>query len=241
MTAERKSADSKASRKSGRMSENWKPVLGYEGHYEISDYGRVRGVERVVPHPMFGTMTKKAADIKLKSHKDGYLVVTLHREGKRKTRMVHQLVLESFREVRPEGMETRHLDGNPKNNHISNLKWGTPKENSADIDLHGNRYWRNQTHCIKGHPFSGDNLMLEREGKKRVCRECRRAKDRKIYARDKAEGKYGISNRDKTHCKNGHEFSPENTSFEREGKKRVCRTCRRDRERARRVATKSKI
>lgn len=211
--------------------------MGYEEHYKISDHGRVRGVERVVPHARFGTMVKKAADIKLKNHKDGYLVVTLHKEGKRKNRMVHQVVLEAFVGPRPEGMETRHLDGDPKNNHVSNLAWGTPKENSADIDRHGRRWQTNKTHCAKGHPFSGDNLAHDKNGK-RVCRECRRAKDRRMYAREKAEGKHGTYNGEKTHCKNGHEFTPENTYQAKGRKHRQCRTCHKNREAARRAKLK---
>jgi hypothetical protein len=55
------------------------------------------------------------------------------------TRSVHHLVLELFVGPRPPGMECRHLDGNPQNNHRSNLAWGTSKENVADQYLHGTR------------------------------------------------------------------------------------------------------
>ena len=50
---------------------------------------------------------------------------------------VHRLVLDAFVGPRPEGMECRHLDGNPSNNALSNLCWGTPKENGEDAVAHG--------------------------------------------------------------------------------------------------------
>jgi hypothetical protein len=53
-------------------------------------------------------------------------------------RYVHRLVLEAFAGPCENGMETRHLDGNPSNNHLANLKWGTIEENTSDRDRHGN-------------------------------------------------------------------------------------------------------
>lgn len=53
------------------------------------------------------------------------------------TTYIHKLVLETFVGPRPEGMECRHLDGNPANNQLDNLAWGTPVENAADRTRHG--------------------------------------------------------------------------------------------------------
>lgn len=50
---------------------------------------------------------------------------------------VHKLVLSSFVGQRQEGMVCRHLNGNPHDNRLSNLCWGTPKENVADSIRHG--------------------------------------------------------------------------------------------------------
>lgn len=51
---------------------------------------------------------------------------------------VHRLVLETFVGPPPmKGMHTRHLDGDPSNNRLENLRWGTPEENSADRVRHG--------------------------------------------------------------------------------------------------------
>jgi hypothetical protein len=63
----------------------------------------------------------------------GHLFVSLYRgDGIKRKRYVHQLVLDAFVGACPEGMECRHLDNNPSNNDVSNLAWGTKKENEAD-------------------------------------------------------------------------------------------------------------
>jgi hypothetical protein len=54
-----------------------------------------------------------------------------------KQRLVHQLVLEAFVGPRPESCEARHLDGDPSNNKLDNLAWGTKAENQADKLRHG--------------------------------------------------------------------------------------------------------
>lgn len=71
-------------------------------------------------------------------HSDGYLTVRLNRNGRRYRRRVHQLVLRVFGEPRPSPHhEVRHLDGDPRNNHIDNLAWGTRADNAADRERHG--------------------------------------------------------------------------------------------------------
>lgn len=67
----------------------------------------------------------------------GYVRVTLSENNETKRFYVHQLVLLSFAGPCPLGMECRHLDGDPTNNHRDNLCWGTPKQNGEDKVRHG--------------------------------------------------------------------------------------------------------
>jgi len=67
----------------------------------------------------------------------GYRQFLLRLNGESYTRFAHHLVLEVFVCHRPTGMECRHLDGDKTNNRLSNLAWGTPKENAADKCKHG--------------------------------------------------------------------------------------------------------
>lgn len=218
--------------------ETWKEIPGYEGWYEVSDIGTVRSMDRAVEHARFGVQNRKGKVIKAKETEDGYLMVRLSKNGVRKGKLSHRLVLEAFVGPCPEGMEARHLDGNPKNNSVDNLQWGTPKENAADKKRHGTEPWSRRTHCKNGHEYNEENTAW-RNGS-RVCRECFREKDRRRYAKAKANGAHpNILNGDKTHCKHGHEFTPENTRLERNGKKRVCRTCGKLREKARRDRLKA--
>lgn len=70
---------------------------------------------------------------------DGYPSVRLRvAVGVRKRMAVHKLVAFAFLESRPSDQhEIRHLDGDKNNNHVSNLAWGTRKENAADREAHG--------------------------------------------------------------------------------------------------------
>jgi hypothetical protein len=68
--------------------------------------------------------------------RSGHIVASLGR-GNHNVRYIHRLVLESFSGPCPEGMECRHLDGDPSNNRLGNLAWGTRVENMADKARHG--------------------------------------------------------------------------------------------------------
>lgn len=68
---------------------------------------------------------------------DGHLFVRLYQNNKAYTRRVHRLVLETYSSNCPKGMECRHLNGNPKDNRLCNLKWGTHSENMQDAVRHG--------------------------------------------------------------------------------------------------------
>ena len=111
------------------MNETWKPVVGWEGFYEVSDAGRVR---RVVEIPKYrrGKILSPVIGPK------GYLQVTLS-NGHLGNFKIHCLVLEAFVGPRPKGAVTRHLDGDPGNSRLANLTWGTRSENEQDKVLHG--------------------------------------------------------------------------------------------------------
>jgi hypothetical protein len=112
----------------------WKPIPGYPG-YEVSETGLVR------------TWRKRNARARPPAEPrivqwvvgdNGRAQVSLSLDGKVKNRQVHQLVLEAFVGPRPEGCVGRHVvDNNPLNNCLSNLAWGTPKQNQEDRLVHG--------------------------------------------------------------------------------------------------------
>lgn len=112
--------------------ENWKPVPDFETVYEASDRGRVRSVRYIDARGR----VRKSRLMEPIVHTNGYPCVRLTKARKRIRRSVHQLVLEAFVGPKPENQCARHLDGNPLNNQLSNLKWGTYSENAKDCVKH---------------------------------------------------------------------------------------------------------
>jgi len=120
------------------MAEIWKSVLNWEGHYEVSNRGRVRSLARGMNAGWCGFQTKKGRVIR-SWKRQGRIFISLFGDGRRATATVHRLVLEAFVGPRPRGMESRHLDGNVSNNALDNLTWGTKEENENDKFRHGTR------------------------------------------------------------------------------------------------------
>ena len=157
------------------MDESWRPVLGYEGLYEVSDQGRVRSVGREVMRSNGRKHTVAPKVRKPAKMPKGHLRVTLIRDAELQTFTVHGLVLTAFRGERPHGAVTRHLNGDPSDNRLVNLEWGTGSQNQYDAVAHGAHYLSSKTHCIRGHRLEAPNLV--RVPGRRVCRACRREHD----------------------------------------------------------------
>ena len=105
----------------------WREVPGHPA-YVVSRTGQIIGPRGLVLRPMRMTT--------------GHLYVIT---GDRRKLWVHHAVLLAYVGPRPAGQECRHLDGNPRHNHASNLAWGTRTENMRDRALHGTeRYGENK-------------------------------------------------------------------------------------------------
>lgn len=116
--------------------EIWKPFPKYTG-YDVSNFGGVRS------HLIQGTSKTRDIARVIKPtiyHNDRhpYPVVSI-RVGNDKQRAfsIHRIVMETFNPRPYDGLVCRHLDGNPLNNHLSNLRWGTHAENMRDRIYHG--------------------------------------------------------------------------------------------------------
>lgn len=166
----------------------WRSVSGYEGFYEVSSDGQVRGCQRTV-----GAANGKTKVITSKPLKptvqqpSGHLHVSLYRERKRYHRAVHRAVLEAFVGPCPDGMEACHRDGNPANNSVENLYWGTRASNVADSLRHGTHFWAKRTHCKNGHEFTPENTF-DRGNGRRGCYTCNRKWKAEYKARQREKG-----------------------------------------------------
>lgn len=114
--------------------EQWRPVPGYEGFYEVSDMGRVRSLPRKVRQG-WRAFSAPGRVLKPWSKNKAYLSVTLCGPDSKRHIFVHRLVLAAF--VGPSDMQVRHLNGNPEDNRLQNLRYGTAAENAADRARHG--------------------------------------------------------------------------------------------------------
>lgn len=111
------------------MVEEWKPVVGFEGYYEVSDLGKVRSLDRTVPCKKSGVSKRKGKLLNIYLRKE-YLAAALSKGGKGKAKFVHRLVAESFI-PNPLGKPcVNHEDGNKLNNNKTNLSWCTYSENT---------------------------------------------------------------------------------------------------------------
>ena len=118
------------------MKEIWKPVVGLERKYAVSNLGNVKSLTRLVRHPKGGMRLIKGRILKQSSNRQNYKIVGLSVDCKCKTFLVNRLVLIAFNPVDGyEDLVTRHNDDNPENNNISNLCWGTPQDNANDMKL----------------------------------------------------------------------------------------------------------
>lgn len=124
-----------------QCTEEWRPVPGWKDLYEVSSMGRVRSLDRSVTYTRGEkqiTDRRRGVLLSLKPDSKGYARVTL-RDGSRKTTIgVHRTVLMAFKGDPPsERSHSRHLNGDPQDNRVANLAWGTAAENAQDRSDHG--------------------------------------------------------------------------------------------------------
>ncbi len=97
--------------------EEWRDVVGWEGIYSVSNYGKV--------------MNNKTAKLrKFRKEKLGYLSVDLWNNGYMKRLKIHRMVAQAFLPNTFDKPQVNHIDGNKENNVCYNLEWTTAKENS---------------------------------------------------------------------------------------------------------------
>ena len=101
--------------------EFWKPVVGYEGLYEVSNLGRVKSLSY--------NHSGKEKNLKTWNDRLGYCRVQLNKDGKRKSCLIHRLVYEAFIGMIPKSKEIDHIDRIRDNNSVSNLRVVSHKEN----------------------------------------------------------------------------------------------------------------
>lgn len=149
-------------------AEEWRALPEYVGIYEVSDLGRVRSLPRV---SIYGRRIQ-ARILSQWTHPSGHKIVKLSRDGVYRLGKVHRLVLLTFAGPPPVGHEALHGDGDPGNNRLVNLSWGSRSDNLYDRVRHGTHHQANKTHCPQGHSYDAVNTYRTLDGKRRMCKKC---------------------------------------------------------------------
>ena len=113
--------------------EIWKDIEGYEGFYQVSNYGRIKSLERKVFNG-FGYRTIRERVLKTGISSHGYSIVNL---GYKKSKTVHRLVAKHHLDNPKNYDVVCHKDNDPTNNNISNLYWGTQSMNMQQCSREG--------------------------------------------------------------------------------------------------------
>lgn len=111
------------------MTEEWKPVVGYEGYYEVSNIGNVRTVERMISDTRCCRYVRPSVVMRPFVDRKGRLRFILTKDKCRKISSAHRLVAMAFIPNPDNLPEVNHKDENPKNNRVENLEWCTSEYN----------------------------------------------------------------------------------------------------------------
>lgn len=111
--------------------EKWRYIEGYRNHYQVSSFGRVKGLKRTVTRRNGWKHTTNERIMKQSNHRCGYLEIILCLEGKQKCYKVHRLVASAFIDNLNQKKFINHKDCNKKNNKMENLEWVTKAENNS--------------------------------------------------------------------------------------------------------------
>lgn len=167
--------------------EEWRPVVGWEGFYAVSDWGRVKSCQRVVMRSNGASYTCGERILKTRTAGvDGLLMVSLWRGGDHTDYLVHNLVLEAFVGPRPAGLQGLRSDGDRANNRLENLHWGTRSEMMHIMVQNGTHPQASKARCDRGHEFTLENTYTLPNGG-RSCIQCQADRGRAWYEDNREE------------------------------------------------------
>lgn len=133
------------------VGEIWKDIPMLEGFYQISNFGNVRSMDRVVSRMGLHPNTIKGKIMKFSINRDGYVYYRLYKESKKKMIFPQREVAKLFLQNPYNKKEVNHIDGNKLNNHFSNLEWATRVENM-------NHAFTNKLHDLNGERCANSKL-----------------------------------------------------------------------------------
>lgn len=148
-----------------KMEVIWKDIVGYEGLYQINDYGIIKSIDRYVirntklKNGKYVTQKLHINSVILKPniHFAGYYVIDLTKSTIRNRFFVHRLVALNFIPNPENKREVNHIDFNKLNNCVNNLEWATPSENMKHSSINGRLF----IPCKKGDKIKPSKITNE--------------------------------------------------------------------------------
>jgi hypothetical protein len=141
-------------------AEEWRPVVGYEGVYEVSIFGRVK---RLLKHSRRG----RSGVLKPIPQHAGRLYVCLSVHGSHSFHTIHSLVAAAFLGPRPQGLTINHINGDHTNNTAENLEYITMQENRDHASRMGLTAWGERNPNTKLSPEQVREIRAQ-EGKETI-------------------------------------------------------------------------
>ena len=135
--------------------ETWRNIKGYEGLYQVSNMGRVKGLER---KDSLGRIVKERV-LKTAPNAQGYPIVSLCAGGRQKIFKVHRLVCQAFHKNPENKPCVNHIDENKTNNCASNLEWCTFAENN-NHGTHNERVAKTNSKPVGQYTLDGELIKV---------------------------------------------------------------------------------
>lgn len=149
------------------IKEIWMPILGYEGRYEGSNFGRIKSLNY--------HRTGKERIMDCGKDEDGYIRVTLCKDGRRKIFRVGRLIWSAFNGPIPEGMQVNHINEDKTDNRLDNLNLMTCTEN-LNYGHHNARMIKSLSKMVEQYTLDGVHIMTwfsatsaQKDGYNRSC------------------------------------------------------------------------
>lgn len=180
------------------MIEEWRPIEGYEGLYEVSSLGRVRSLDRYDSSNHF----RRGKILKLQTDGRGYLMVVLSSNNKAKMYLVHRMVAIAFIPNPDNLPEVNHRDENPSNDNVDNLEWCDRKYNNN----YGSRIDRMRDTKLKNGTYTG---LSEEEYNKKWYQE-NKDKLKEYFKKYRQENKEKISEWSREYMKKYYQENKDN-------------------------------
>jgi hypothetical protein len=176
--------------------ETWKDIIGYETFYQVSNFGNVRSLDRIVNKPNGTFYLRKGKICKQSKSNLGYMTVGFTVNNVKINKYVHRLVAETFIINTLNKLQVNHIDCNKENNSVNNLEWCTNSENH----IHASKNGLNKLHLYRV-AYSGEQNTNSLLKEKQVL-EIRQKYIPYKYSAKKLSKEYNVSESCITHILN---------------------------------------